>query len=478
MNTELFYINGEWVKPHSAASIELLDPSDESAICRLAVGDSSDVERAIIAAKNAFVDYSRASVKTRLALLERINKGLQEKNDEMAAVISKEMGAPLSLSKSAQAPSGTQHFEEIIRVLEAFEFETFTTAGTLVGLEPVGVCVLITPWNWPINQIATKVAPALAAGCTVVLKPSESAPLNAILFTEILHQAGVPKGVFNLIHGTGEALGDSLTKHPDVDMISFTGSTRAGVAISKNAASGIKRVALELGGKSAGIVCGSPNLKQVAAEAISSCMTNSGQSCNALTRLYVHEDHYDELAQCLASEINQLTIGHSTQDVDIGPLANRAQFEKVREYLELGLSEGARAYAGGLGMPEGLTKGYFVKPTLFTNVKQNMRIAKEEIFGPVLCLLSFNSLEQAINMANDSVYGLSGYVWSHDYAQALDVAKGLRTGMVHINGKGLDSSAPFGGFKQSGNGREWGQYGLHDFLEYKSIYGGKNEQSS
>lgn len=473
MNTQQFYINGAWVDPHGTGSISVINPATDAVIATVPGADAIDVDRAVMAARNAFEDFSQWTVLERLELLTRINEGLKRRNDEMGALISQEMGAPLGMACKLQAPSGTQHFTEILDVLKRHDFSTTTRRGSLIRQEPIGVCGLITPWNWPMNQIATKVAPALAAGCTVVLKPSEVSPLSAILLAEVMDEAGVPAGVFNLIHGRGVDMGDALTAHPDVDMISFTGSTRAGTAISQSAAPTIKRVSLELGGKSAGIVTADVDADTVASDIVDAAMTNSGQSCNALTRVLLPKERYAELTAAICHAVNALSVGLPDAKPDLGPVASAAQFDKVQGYIQQGLAEGATLLTGGPGRPDGLTSGCFVQPTVFGDVTPDMTIAQEEIFGPVLVLMRYDTLDDAVRVANASPYGLSGFVWSADHGQAVALADRIRTGMVHINGAGLDSGAPFGGYKQSGNGREWGEYGLHEFLELKSIYGGR-----
>jgi len=472
MNTQQFYINGKWIDSVKSQTIEVIDPATKKLICHLANATPMDVDVAVQAAKQAFGSYSVLPLKDRIELLEDINALLIKRNDEIAEVISTEMGAPLNLSKNAQAPSGSQHFSAILEILKTYQFSKTTPQGTCIRKEPIGTCALITPWNWPMNQIATKVAPALAAGCTMVLKPSEIAPLDAIILAEICHEAGVPAGVFNLIHGTGASIGDSLTSHKDIDMVSFTGSTRAGIAISKSAAPTIKRVALELGGKSAGIVQGKVDINKVAQQVVESSMLNSGQSCNALTRLLIPSDQYDLLSNEIVNCVEKLSLNLPEASPDLGPLASGAHFEKVRQYIDSGIQSEATLLTGGLEIPEALKQGFFVKPTVFGDVTENMPIAREEIFGPVLCLMKYEGLSDAIDIANDSEYGLSGYVWSDSHQEAVNIAEQMRTGMVHINGAGLDSNAPFGGFKMSGNGREWGEFGLDEFLEYKSIFGG------
>lgn len=472
-----FYIDGIWVEPAGPARQAIINPATEKKIGEVALGNVDDVDRAVKAAKAAFESFAYSSVSFRRELLIEINEILKKRNDEIAEAISLEMGAPIAMARSAQAPSGTQHFSEMIRILEEFEFDR-AMGDTLVKSEPVGVCSMVTPWNWPLNQIATKVAPALAAGCTMVLKPSEQAPLDATILAEIIEEVGVPAGVFNLIHGTGEQVGEPLSSHPDVDMVSFTGSSRAGVAISKNAAPTIKRVALELGGKSANIIVDDANFDQAIPSAVQSVMLNSGQSCNAAARLLVSEDRYDEVAAIAANTANALLVGPPDSAVDLGPVANKKQYDRVIALIKSGLDEGAELLVGGIDRPAGLEKGYFVKPTILGRVTSDMLVAREEIFGPVMTISTYSNIDDAIKIANDSIYGLSGAVWSSKRDRAIEIATKLRTGMVHICGAGLDSSAPFGGYKQSGNGREWGVYGLEEFLEKKSIYGGASSAIS
>jgi aldehyde dehydrogenase (NAD+) len=472
LNTRQFYIDGAWVNPLGQESVAVINPATEEPMVQLACAEQGDVNAAVSAAKQAFTKFSNSSIQERIELLEAINAQLILRNDDIAYAISAEMGAPYDLSISAQAPSGSQHFSEIINILKSHKFSEITAQGTIVKQEAIGVSALISPWNWPLNQIATKVAPALAAGCTMILKPSELAPLDAIILAEIMHEVGVPKGVFNLIHGTGAGIGDSLTSHKDVDMVSFTGSTRAGIAISHSCAPSIKRVGLELGGKSAGIIASEVDVDLLAKQVVDSSMLNSGQSCNALTRLLIPKAHYQEVSTVIAAKVNALIVDLPKNNPDIGPVANKNQYSKIKSMIQEGINSGATLLCGGNEKPNGLTAGYFIKPTVFGDVTPEMDLAREEIFGPVLSLMSYDTLEEAIEIANDSDYGLSGYVWHHENSEAVNIANQLRTGMVHINGKGLDSSAPFGGYKMSGNGREWGLHGLHEFIEYKSIYGG------
>jgi|TARA_R110002049_G_scaffold12487_6_gene55865 aldehyde dehydrogenase (NAD+) len=465
-----FYINGKWTAPRSAVTADIINPADLSVVGVVAMGNVEDGNAAVAAARDAFHDWSQTSVSERIEFLRKINAGLIARNDEIAAAISAEMGAPASLSRGAQAPSGSQHFAEIIRVLENYEFGS-VMGTTLLQREPIGVCTLITPWNWPLNQIATKVAPAIAAGCTMVLKPSELAPLDAVILAEIIDGAGLPAGVFNLIHG-GAEIGGILTSHPDVDMVSFTGSTRAGIAISHSAAPTIKRVALELGGKSANIILPDADLEVAIPASVKSCMSNSGQSCNAPTRLLVPESRYGEVTALATVTADALTVGMPDDDADLGPVANQAQYVRVVSMIDQAVKEGATLLAGGSECPAGLSPGLFVRPTIFGQVAENMSIARDEVFGPVLAIITYRNVDEAIRIANDSLFGLSGYVWGANKDEARRVAGRLRSGMVHINGASLDSSAPFGGYKMSGNGREWGVHGLEEFLEMKSVFGG------
>ena len=469
MITDKFYINGKWVKPHGKGRHKVINPATEKPVAEIPLGNAQDVNDAIAAAKAAFPSFSQSSVAERKELLMAILAKLMERNDAIADVITQEMGAPIGLSRAAQAPSGPQHFGQIIKVLENFEF-TDRIGKTDLRKEPIGVCALITPWNWPMNQIATKVAPAIAAGCTMVLKPSENAPLDAILLTEIMDEVGVPAGVFNLVHGDGPGVGSVLTQHKDVDMVSFTGSTRAGIAISQNAAPTIKRVALELGGKSPSIVLPDADIEAAVSGTVQSCMGNSGQSCNAPTLMFVPRAAYDRATDAAAATANALTVGDPTDaGTNLGPIANRNQYAKVKELIQSGIDEGATVLAGGLGgdIP---SEGFFVRPTVFGDVTPEMRVFKEEIFGPVICLLPYDDVDDAVEMGNLTEYGLSGYVWGKDDEACYETASKIRSGMVHINGASLDAAAPFGGYKMSGNGREWGEFGLEEFLETKSIY--------
>jgi len=470
-----FYIDGEWVDPVSPNPHDVINPATETVCGRISLGSAADVDRAVAAAKQAFESYSQTSREERLALLEAILAGFEQRYDDVAEAIMEEMGAPWTLARDAQAASGPQHFKAAIRALRTFEFET-RNRSTLITREPIGVCGLITPWNWPMNQVAVKVAPALAAGCTMVLKPSEIAPFDAMILAEIIDAAGVPAGIFNLVNGDGPGVGSALAQHPDVAMVSFTGSTRAGVLVAQNAAPTVKRVAQELGGKSANIVLDDADLEKVVASGATDVFENTGQSCDAPSRMLVPRDRMEEAAAIAARVADGTVVGDPRSgDTQVGPLVSEAQWNKVQTLIRKGIDEGARLAAGGPGRPEGITKGYFARPTVFADVSNDMTIAREEIFGPVLSIIPYDSDDDAVRIANDTPYGLSGYVSSGNLERARRVASRLRTGMVHINGASLDSMAPFGGYKQSGNGREWGAYGIEEFLEVKSIYGYETE---
>jgi aldehyde dehydrogenase (NAD+) len=466
-----FYINGEWVDPVEPRTLDVINPATEAVAGRISLGSAADVDLAVAAAKAASASFAASSREERIALLESILEVFARREDEVAEAIMDEMGAPWKLAKYAQAASGPQHIATALEVLKTFPFEE-RHGDTLIVKEPIGVCGLITPWNWPMNQVAVKVAPALAAGCTMVLKPSEIAPFDAMIFAEILDEAGVPKGVFNLVNGDGPGVGVALSSHPDVAMVSFTGSTRAGVAVAENAAPTVKRVAQELGGKSANIILDDADFEKAVTAGARECFDNTGQSCNAPTRMLVPADRVEEAARIAASVADAVKVGLPREDgVRMGPLASDVQWEKVQGFINTAVDEGATLVAGGPGLPDGLMKGYFVKPTVFSGVTDDMTIAREEIFGPVLSIMAYDDEDDAVRIANDTPYGLSGYVSSGDIDRARRVAGRLRTGMVHINGANLDSFAPFGGYKQSGNGREWGAHGFDEFLEVKSIYG-------
>ncbi len=470
-NRTKFYIGGEWVDPASNATLEVVNPATEQSIGVVALGTAEDVDRAVAAAVGAFDSYSQTTREERVDLLERIVACYQQHLDDVAATISEEMGAPSGLAKAAQAPAGLGHFMTTLSVLKEYEFEE-SLGSVRVIKEPAGVCGFITPWNWPINQIACKVAPALAAGCTMVLKPSEVAPFNAVLFAEILDEAGVPPGVFNLVNGDGPTVGVAIASHPDVDMVSFTGSTRAGIEVAKNAAPTVKRVAQELGGKSANIILDDADFEQTISRDVFQMCTNSGQSCNAPTRMLVPTSRMEEAAEIAKSAAQKVKVGDPNEPgTTIGPVVSAVQYERIQDLIQKGIDEGARLEVGGLGRPDGLNAGYYVKPTVFSHVTNDMSIAQQEIFGPVLSLIGYENDDDAVRIANDTIYGLSGYVSGGDPERARNIARKIRTGNVHLNGAPVNNKAPFGGYKQSGNGREWGLYGFEEFLETKAIMG-------
>ncbi|MBB5373823.1 aldehyde dehydrogenase family protein [Acidocella aromatica] len=470
-NNLKFYINGEWVDPVVPNRIPVIDPATEQPFTEISGGSSADVDKAVAAAKAAFKTFSKTTKQYRLDLLKRCLEVYNKRYDDIAEACTREMGAPLSFSKEAQVWVGQGHFQALIDKLETFEF--FEIRGTTrVVLEPIGVCGLITPWNWPLNQIVCKVAPAIAAGCTVVLKPSEIAPINAIIFAEVMHEAGVPPGVFNLVNGTGPDVGQKLAEHPDVDMMSFTGSTRAGTIVAREAAATVKRVCQELGGKSANILLDDVDLDDAVRKGIGACFINTGQSCDAATRMLVPRALHAKALEIAADEAAKQTPGNPWEaSTVLGPLVSQLQFDKVQRLIKAGIDEGATLVCGGLGKPEGLETGYYAKPTVFGDVKPGMTIEKEEIFGPVLSIIPYDTLEDAIEIANDTVYGLAAYVQSKDLNKAREVAAEMRAGSVYINYPDLDFFAPFGGYKQSGNGREYADFALHDFLEIKGIVG-------
>jgi aldehyde dehydrogenase (NAD+) len=466
-----FYIDAAFVDPLAPHPVDVIDPATEEPVATINLASATDVDRAVKAARRAFPDFAATSKSERVALLRRIMAVLARRRDEIASAVTAEMGAPAALARDVHVGMSLAYLADMADVLERFDGQS-RLGDTLIVHEPIGVCGLITPWNWPMNQIACKVVPALAAGCTMVLKPSEYTPLDAILFAEVLHTAGVPKGVFNLVNGDGPTVGQALASHPDIDMVSFTGSTRGGIAVAKAAADTVKRVHQELGGKSANIVLPDADLQKAVAGGVQACFLNSGQSCDAPTRMFVHRPQHDQAAAIAKAAAEATKAGDpNTKGTSIGPVVNEAQFRKIQKLIEAGIAEGATLVTGGPGRPEGVNRGYYVRPTVFANVKPEMTIAREEIFGPVLSILPYDSEEQAIRMANDTVYGLSGYVQSGDLEHARRVAAQLRTGQVRLNGAGPDFAAPFGGYKQSGNGREWGEFGLHEFLETKAIIG-------
>jgi len=466
-----FYIDGRWVDPITPNPVDVINPATEKPCGRISLGSAADVDLAVAAAKRAAADFAATTREQRVELLEAILAEFQKRYEDIATVIMEEMGAPWALAKGAQAGSGPQHLKATIRALKSFEFEHYNRS-TLIIKEPIGVCALITPWNWPVNQVVCKVAPALAAGCTMVLKPSEIAPFDAMIFAEVLHAARVPAGVFNLVNGDGPGVGSALAGHPDVAMVSFTGSTRAGISVAQTAAPTVKRVAQELGGKSANILLDDADFEKAVRQGALECFDNTGQSCNAPTRMLVPRDRMDEAAAIAADVANAIQVGDPlAEGIEVGPLVSELQWNKVQTLIKKGIDEGATVAAGGIGRPDGIDKGYFARPTVFSNVSNDMTIAREEIFGPVLSIIPYDDEDEAVAIANDTPYGLSGYVSSGNLDRARRVASRLRTGMVHINGADLDSMAPFGGYKQSGNGREWGPEGIDEFLEVKSIYG-------
>jgi len=465
------YINGEWVDSHSTETIEVMNPSDDSVLGVITAGNSDDVDKAVAAAKAAFVDFSFSSKEERVQILENIITEYEKRSEELAETISKEMGAPIWLSQVAQVASGLTHFKDTLNVLKGYDFE-YEKDGYLVRKEPVGVVGMITPWNWPMNQMCTKVASGIAAGCTMVLKPSEITPFCGIILAEIIHAAGVPAGIFNLVNGMGPVVGASMSEHKDIDMMHFTGSTRAGVAVAQASASTVKRVAQELGGKSANIILDDADFESAITGGAKHCFNNSGQSCNAPTRMLVPESRHDEAKEIAKRAAESTKVGDPfAEDTGIGPVVSEVQFNKIQGLIEKGIEEGAELVAGGPGKPEGLNAGYFVRPTVFANVNNDMTIAREEIFGPVLSILPYKDEEEAVEIANDTEYGLYGYVSSGDVEHAKKIANRIRAGSIAINGAAADFTTPFGGYKQSGNGREWGPFGFEEFLEVKAVVG-------
>ncbi len=466
-----FYIDGAWVDPVEPKELKVINPATEEVAGVISMGSSKDVDRAVMAARRAFDSYSRSSPAERLALMERILAAYKAHYDEIAQAISIEMGAPITLSKGSQTGVGVGHISAMIEVLKNFKFEEMHGTVRLVQ-EPVGVCALITPWNWPMNQVAAKVVPALAAGCTMVLKPSEYSPFSAIIWAKIMHEAGVPAGVFNLINGDGNGVGAPLSSHREVDMVSFTGSTRAGTEVAKNAAASVKRVHQELGGKSPNVLLDDADFERAVTKSVLHVFQNSGQSCNAPTRMLVPAGKLAEVEVIAKRVAESVITGDPTSEkTNLGPVVSKLQFERVEGYIAKGIAEGAKVVTGGSGRPDGLTKGYFVKPTIFSNVRNDMTIAREEIFGPVLCILPYDNEEQAVQIANDTPYGLAAYVWSKDNLHARRIGARIRAGQVTLNGASGNMNTPFGGFKMSGNGREWGEHGLRDFLEVKAVIG-------
>jgi aldehyde dehydrogenase (NAD+) len=471
-----FYIDGAWVDPvtggpTSPRDFPVVNPATEERIGTIVLGTAADVDLAVTAARRAFAGYAATTIPERMDLIDRVIAAYQRRQDDIAQAISDEMGAPLAFAKRSQSRLGAAHFTTIRKVLETFPF-TEDRDGLRLVREAVGVCGFITPWNWPMNQIACKVAPALAAGCTMVLKPSEIAPLSGTIFAEVLHEAGVPRGVFNLVHGDGPGVGQAISTHPEVDMVSFTGSTRAGIAVAKAGADTVKRVHQELGGKSPLVVLDAGILEEAVRWGVADCFSNSGQSCNAPTRMLVPAALHDR-AVAIAREVAAGMVVGDPRDpaTKLGPVVSRLQYEKIQRLIRAGIDEGATLVTGGEGRPPGLSQGFYVRPTVFAGVRNDMTIAREEVFGPVLAILPYATEADAIRIANDTPYGLAAYIWASDLDVARRVAGRVRAGMVHVNGADMELNAPFGGFKQSGNGREWGEFGLADFVELKVVLG-------
>ena len=463
------YIDGKWVQPIGTGSIGVINPATEEIIGKIPVGSKKDIDNAASAARIAFDSWSKSSIKTRIDILNALSNALKERGEEIAQTITAEVGTPIGYSRVAMVGTPRVVSRSYAKILENFNWEE-KVRNSIICKEPIGVCAFITPWNFPLHHIIGKVAPAIAAGCTMILKPSKEAPLSAFILADILHEIGLPPGVFNLVSGHGSEIGNYMSSHPEVDMVSFTGSTGAGVSVSEAAATTVKRVTLELGGKSANVALEDADPTLVAKKAIGACHQNSGQTCSALTRLIIPESMSQEVYKIIADKNNSYTVGDPLEEsTRCGPMVSLRQQKSVNEYIESGINEGATLISGGLGVPEGISKGYYVKPTIFANVSSNMKIWKEEIFGPVLVIATYKSEEEALRLANDSIYGLSGGVWSKDEGRAIEFAKDMRTGQVSVNGGAFNVSAPFGGYKLSGNGRELGTHGLNEFLEIKSI---------
>jgi aldehyde dehydrogenase (NAD+) len=472
-----FYIDGEWVDPVTPKSLDVINPATEEVAGRISAGSAADVDKAVKAARKAFETFSKTSREERIDLLERIQAEYQKRFGDIAHAITEEMGAPASLAQRAQAPIGIAHIATGIAVLKNFQFEE-DRGQTRIVKEPIGVCGMITPWNWPINQIACKVIPALATGCTMVLKPSEEAPFSAIIWAEVMQAAGVPAGVFNLVNGAGAEVGAAISSHPGIDMVSFTGSTRAGIEVAKAAATTVKRVAQELGGKSPNIILEDADFTAAVGGGVQHVMQNSGQSCNAPTRMLVPGKMMGEAIAIAKQSAESTTVGDPNGNFQIGPVVNKTQWEKIQRLIKAGIDEGATLVTGGTGRPEGLDKGFYVKPTVFANVNNDMTVAKEEIFGPVISILGYDTVDEAVKVGNDTEYGLAAYVSGTDMAKVRDVASKLRAGQVAINGGAMDMTAPFGGYKMSGNGREWGDFGFAEYLEVKAVIGGAPKQAA
>ena len=466
-----FYINGQWVDPVTPKTLEVLDPSTEEPCATISLGTEADVDRAVAAAKAAFETFSQTSVEERVGMLERMAEIFQRRIGEIAEAIRLEMGAPIKLASTAQAYAGLGHITEAAKILKSYAF-TEDLGPHRVVKEPIGVCGLITPWNWPLNQVSCKVAPALAVGCTMVLKPSEIAPLSAYLYAEIMDEAGVPAGVFNLVNGDGPTVGEALSRHPDVDMMSFTGSTRAGSLVAQNAAPTVKRVTQELGGKSPNIILEDADLEAAVTRGVMHMYNNTGQSCNAPSRMLVPRHLLSQAESIAAAVTESVVMGPTAEEsTTMGPVISKIQWDKIQGLIEAGIAEGAKVVCGGPGLPDGFDRGYYVRPTVFSEVRNDMTVAQQEIFGPVLVMIPYDSEEEAIRIANDTPYGLAGYVQGGDLEHARRVASRIRAGNVHINGASPGLDVPFGGYKQSGNGREWGAHGFTDYLEIKAISG-------
>ena len=463
------YIDGKWVQPIGTGSIDVINPATEEIIGKIPVGSKEDIDIAASAARIAFDSWSKSSIETRIDILNALSNALKERGEDIAQTITAEVGTPIGYSRVAMVGTPRVVSRSYAKILENFDWEE-KVRNSIICKEPIGVCAFITPWNFPLHQIIGKVAPAIAAGCTMILKPSKEAPLSAFILADILDEIGLPSGVFNLVSGHGSEIGNYMSSHPEVDMVSFTGSTGAGISVSEAAATTVKRVTLELGGKSANVALEDADPTLVAKKAIGACHQNSGQTCSALTRLIIPESMSDEVYEIIADKNNSYTVGDPLEEsTRCGPMVSLRQQKSVSKYIESGINEGATLISGGLGMPEGISKGYYVKPTIFANVSPDMKIWKEEIFGPVLVITTYKSEEEALILANDSIYGLSGGVWSKDEERAIKFAKDMRTGQVSVNGGAFNVSAPFGGYKLSGNGRELGAHGLNEFLEIKSI---------
>ena len=465
-----FYIGGAWVDPATPKALDVINPATERPCGRISLGAAADVDRAVASARAAFDSFAHTTREDRLALLGRIIDAYTARYNDMAAAITEEMGAPVSLSQNAQAAIGIGHFKAAQGVLQTYVFEEMR-GTTLIAREPIGVCGFITPWNWPINQIACKVAPALAVGCTMVLKPSEIAPFSAWILAEILHEAGVPPGVFNMVNGDGLGVGAAISAHPDIDLVSFTGSTRAGIEVARAAAATVKRVHQELGGKSPNIILPDADLQRAVTSGVRHVMQNSGQSCNAPTRMLAPHAQMEEVVRIARAAAEATTVGDPQGNAELGPVVSEGQWTKIQTLIQKGIDEGAQLVAGGPGKPEGLETGYYVKPTVFAGVTNDMTVAREEIFGPVVAILGYDTVDEAIAIANDTPYGLAAYVQGRDPAQLRHVASRLRAGQVNINSAGMDIMAPFGGYKQSGNGREGGDLAFGEFLETKAEIG-------